>query len=63
MPEQMGSARSVSEERRAPQPAPRPSSRGPSGLLLTGLVVVGLGALAWYVIGPDIKRYMKIRSM
>jgi hypothetical protein len=31
--------------------------------LLTGLAVVGLGVLAWYYLGPDLKRYMKIRSM
>lgn len=33
------------------------------GLLVTGLLVVGLGALAWYTMGPDLRRYMKIRSM
>ena len=32
-------------------------------LLLTGLVVVGIGALAWYYLGPDLRRYMKIHSM
>ncbi len=34
-----------------------------SSVLLTGLVVVGLGALAWYYLGPDLRRYLKIRSM
>jgi hypothetical protein len=34
-----------------------------SGLLLTGLLVVGLGVLAWQYIGPDLRRYMKIESM
>jgi hypothetical protein len=33
------------------------------GLLVTGLAVVGLGALAWYYIGPDVRRYMKMRNM
>ncbi len=38
-----------------------------SGLSLTltvaGLAVIGLGALAWYYLGPDLQRYLKIRSM
>jgi hypothetical protein len=34
-----------------------------SGLLITGAVVVGAAALAWYFLGPDLIRYMKIRSM
>jgi hypothetical protein len=33
------------------------------GLLLIGLAVVGLGVLAWSYLGPDLKRYLKIRSM
>ena len=37
--------------------------RRPSGWLLTGLVLAGLGALAWYYLGPDLRRYMKIKSM
>jgi hypothetical protein len=36
---------------------------GSAGLLIAGLVVVGLGALAFYTLGPDIKRYKKIRDM
>jgi hypothetical protein len=31
--------------------------------LITGLAVVGLGVLAWYYLGPDLKRYPKIRAM
>jgi hypothetical protein len=42
--------------------AERRRSGGP-GLLLTGLIVVGLGALAWNYFGPDLRRYLKIRSM
>jgi hypothetical protein len=39
-------------------------SRGLSpALVVGGLAVLGLGALAWYYLGPDIRRYMKIRSM
>jgi hypothetical protein len=34
-----------------------------SSLLVTGLVVAGAAALAWYYFGPDLIRYMKIRSM
>lgn len=41
------------EERRTPSP----------GLLIAGAVVVGLGVLGWVYLGPDFKRYMKIRSM
>jgi hypothetical protein len=42
----------------------RASSGGLStGWLLTGLAVVGLGALAWYYLGPDLRRYLKIRNM
>jgi hypothetical protein len=33
------------------------------GLLTTGLVLLGLGALAWYYLGPDLRRYLKIKSM
>jgi hypothetical protein len=36
---------------------------GGMGLLIAGLAVIGLGALTWYYIGPDIRRYMKMRSM
>ncbi len=48
----------------ATPPARADSSGGPPwGLLLTGLVVVGLGVLAWNVIGPDLRRYIKISNM
>jgi hypothetical protein len=33
------------------------------GLLLAGAAAVGLGVLAWYYLGPDLVRYMKIRNM
>jgi hypothetical protein len=32
-------------------------------VLITGAVVIGLGYLAWTYLGPDLKRYMKIRDM
>jgi hypothetical protein len=35
----------------------------PTGLLVAGLAAVGLGVLAWYYLGPDLVRYMKIRNM
>ena len=31
--------------------------------LIPVLVVAGLGALAWFYLGPDLRRYMKIRNM
>ncbi len=34
-----------------------------SSMWLTGLTVLGLGALAFYYLGPDLKRYLKIRHM
>jgi hypothetical protein len=45
-----------------PAPPPRSGSFFP-GWLVTGLVVAGLGALTWYYIAPDVRRYMKIRNM
>jgi hypothetical protein len=33
------------------------------GLTLAGLAAVGLGGLAWYYLGPDLRRYLKIRHM
>jgi len=38
-------------------------SGGSSGLLLGTIAVLGLGALAWYYLGPDLMRYLKIRNM
>jgi hypothetical protein len=47
-----------------PPPARRPESLGlPAGLTVTGLALIGLGALALYYLGPDLIRYMKIRNM
>jgi hypothetical protein len=33
------------------------------GLLIGGLALLGLGAVAWYYLGPDLRRYLKIRNM
>ncbi len=44
-------------------PAPPASTGGWTRLEIGALVVVGLGLLGWYVLGPDLRRYMKIRSM
>jgi hypothetical protein len=35
----------------------------PNGMLVAGLVAVGIGLLAIYYVGPDVKRYMKLRDM
>ncbi len=40
------------------------SERLPGGWLLAGLITAGvLGGLAWYYLGPDLRRYIKIRNM
>ncbi len=43
----------------------RPPDSGGSVMrfLLTGLAVAGLGIMAWNYFGPDLRRYLKIRSM
>jgi hypothetical protein len=53
------------EERRRPSGMSRESriGRGGNGLLLAGLAAVGLGALAFYHLAPDLRRYLKIRNM
>jgi hypothetical protein len=30
---------------------------------VAGLVAVGLGVLAWYYLGPDLRRYIKMERM
>jgi hypothetical protein len=41
-----------------------PSPRSSPSWLGVGLVAAGvLGALAWYYLGPDLRRYLKIRNM
>ncbi len=37
--------------------------RAHPGLLAFGLAGLALGALAWYYLGPDLKRYLKVKSM
>jgi hypothetical protein len=32
-------------------------------LLLAGLAVVGLGALAWFYLGDDVRRYIRMETM
>ena len=53
------------EERQRPSVMSREGGirRGGNVLLLAGLAVVGLGALALYYLGPDLRRYLKIRNM
>jgi hypothetical protein len=42
----------------------QPERKGPPvGAIVAGVVVVGLGVLAWTYLGPDLRRYMKIHSM
>ena len=36
---------------------------GRPGLLLAGLAAFGLGALAWYYFGPELRRYIKVARM
>ena len=65
-PDSLRSAQRQSEEWRGayPPPAP-PRDYGGSrwGVLVTGLVVVGLGVMAWNYLGPDLKRYLKMTNM
>lgn len=35
----------------------------PAGLIIAGVVVVGLGLIAWSYLGADLRRYLKIHSM
>jgi hypothetical protein len=51
------------EERYPPPRRAEPRHSALPGLLLGGLALAGLGALAWYYIGPDLRRYLKIKSM
>jgi len=34
-----------------------------TGLMIAGLLALGLGALTWYYVGHDVRRYLRIRSM
>jgi hypothetical protein len=47
---------------RMPEPD-RGNDRSSAALWVTGLTALGLGALAWYYLGPDLIRYLKIRQM
>ena len=55
---------SPEEERRGGYAVSERGFGPPQGaLLLVGLGAIGLGFLAWYYLGPDLVRYMKIRNM
>jgi hypothetical protein len=32
-------------------------------LIVAGAIAIGVGAVGWYLFGPDLRRYLKIRSM
>jgi hypothetical protein len=34
-----------------------------SGLAIAGVVVLGLGVVAWFYLGDDLRRYIRIRNM
>jgi hypothetical protein len=44
-------------------PARRDGNTLSRDLVVAGLAVVGIGALAWYYLGPDLRRYIKMSSM
>ena len=45
-------------------PARRDRREGPPvEWVVAGVVVVGLGVLAWTYLGPDLRRYLKIHNM
>jgi hypothetical protein len=48
-----GSLSSTLEDRLGPHP----------GWVIAGLVVLGIGLSGWYLFGPDVRRYIKIRNM
>lgn len=54
---------SSSEERQRPIMERFRSGGKSGGWLLAGLTAVGLGVLAWRYLGPDLRRYLKIRNM
>jgi hypothetical protein len=53
---------STTEERQPRRMREREGVQRP-GLLLAGLAALGLGALAWYYFGPEIRRYIKVTRM
>jgi hypothetical protein len=44
-------------------PVRRDGSTLPRDLVVAGLVVAGLGLLAWHYLGPDLRRYLKMTNM
>jgi hypothetical protein len=42
----------------------RTQGSGPSlGLMISGVAAIGLGLLAWYYFGPNLRRYIKIERL
>lgn len=60
---QPGSMRDAGWRHYEVEPRHQRERGGPSGWMIAGLALLGVGALTWYYLGPDIRRYMKIRSM
>jgi hypothetical protein len=49
---------------RSRAPAPREDAgEPPLALIAVGLIAAGVGLWAWSVLGPDLRRYMKMSSM
>jgi hypothetical protein len=64
--DRLRSEEDAAEHRQAWYPPPaRPHQHGGPrwGLLVTGLIVAGLGVMAWNYLGPDLRRYLKIERM
>jgi hypothetical protein len=57
-------SRAARERERQYDLARRDGHAGPGlGLPIAGIAALGLAGLAWYYFGPDLRRYLKLRSM
>ena len=50
-------------QRQTPSVARRPAGGVSPGWALLGLGVIALGVAGWIYLGPDLRRYLKIRHM
>ena len=53
----------ASGQRQTPRVAPRAAGGLSPGWALVGLGVIALGVAGWIYLGPDLRRYLKIRHM